>query len=105
MSVAWRRTRGLLLQRPWFLVLAVGVLAAMGRTLIALQLPAPWIMSDELIYRDLASSFAQTGKLLVRGESIGLVSLYPILLAPLWRAGSIAASFDLSKVVNVVAMT
>ena len=42
---------------------------------------------------------------LVRGESIGLVSLYPVVLAPLWRAGSVALSFDLSKVLNVVAMT
>ena len=41
----------------------------------------------------------------MRGESIGLVSLYPVVLAPLWRAGSVALSFDLSKVLNVVAMT
>jgi hypothetical protein len=41
---------------------------------------------------------------LVRGEHIGLVILYPVVLAPLWRARSTALSFDLSKALNIAAM-
>ena len=99
------RAWDVLLRRPWVVVLALAVVSGIGRTWVAFYIPLPWIMSDELIFRELATSFARSGHFYVRGESIGLVSLYPVLLAPLWRAGSVALSFDLSKVLNVVAMT
>ena len=99
------RTWGGLLRRPWIVVVAVALVAGIFRTWAAFEIPLPWIMTDELIFRELATSFGRTGHFFVRGESIGLVSLYPVFLAPLWRAGSVALSFDLSKVLNVVAMT
>jgi len=85
--------------------LVLASVAALGRAWIALKIHVPVIMTDELIYRELAESFGRTGHFLVRGESIGLFSLYPVLIAPFWRVGSIATSYDLSKLLNVVAMT
>jgi hypothetical protein len=99
------RAWGGLLRRPWIVVVGVALVAAIFRIWAAFEIPLPWIMTDELIFRELATSFGRTGHFFVRGESIGLVSLYPVVLAPLWRAGSVALSFDLSKVLNVVAMT
>lgn len=89
----------------WPTAIVVAAAAAAARGWLAMRIPVPWIMTDELIYRELADSFAHTGHLTFRGESIGLVSLYPVVLAPLWRAGSVALAYDLSKVVNVLAMT
>jgi hypothetical protein len=42
------------------------VLSAVARALIARQIETPWIMVDELIYSELAKSFAERGELLVR---------------------------------------
>ena len=86
-------------------MIGAALVAAGFRIWADFEIPVPWIMTDELIFRELATSFGRSGHFYVRGESIGLVSLYPVVLAPLWRAGSAALSFDLSKVLNVVAMT
>ena len=80
------RAWGGLLRRPWIVVVGVALVAAIFRTWAAFEIPLPWIMTDELIFRELATSFGRTGHFFVRGESIGLVSLYPVVLAPLWRA-------------------
>jgi hypothetical protein len=104
-SLAEPRPRFAVLRRTWPLVLGLAFVAVLVRGWLAARIPVPWIMTDELIYRELATSFAHSGHFLVRGEHIGLVSLYPVVLAPLWRAGSTALSFDLSKALNIVAMT
>ena len=91
--------------RTWLCALALVLGAAAIRAWIALKIQVPVIMTDELIYRELAASFARTGRFAVREESIGLYSLYPVLIAPFWRIGSIATSYDMSKVLNVIAMT
>ena len=103
--VADRGTWASLMRRPWPLVLAIALLAAVARGLVAFRIPVPWIMTDELIYQQLARSFGRSGQFLVRGESIGLVSLYPVVLAPFWLGSSTALSFGFSKVLNIVAMT
>ncbi len=48
---------------------------------------APWIMVDELIYSELAKSFAAIGHFAVRGNPIGLAFgfVYPVLISPAWR--------------------
>jgi len=101
----WAAARATVLRRTWVAALVLALVAAVGRGWIALKIHVPVVMTDELIYRELAESFGRTGHFLVRGESIGLFSLYPVLIAPFWRAGSIATSYDLSKLLNVVAMT
>lgn len=79
--------------------------AVVVRGVLAWQVHVPWIMSDELIYRDLATSFADTGRLAVRGQSIGLVTLYPVAISPLWRLHSLRAAYEWSKLLDCVVMT
>ena len=71
-------------------MIGAALVAAGFRIWADFEIPVPWIMTDELIFRELATSFGRSGHFYVRGESIGLVSLYPVVLAPLWRAGSAA---------------
>jgi hypothetical protein len=63
-------------------VLSTGIRYALTR-----QAVAPWIMVDELIYSELAKSFAATGHFLVRDHTTGAYGyVYPILIAPAWAA-------------------
>src|SRR5687767_13949620 len=44
---------------------------------------APFVMVDELIYSELAKSFASSGEFLVRDEASGVYGvLYPIVISP-----------------------
>ena len=52
---------------------------------IALGVPAPWILPDEIVYSDLSKSIADGGRPAVRGVPVfGWGELYPTLLAPAW---------------------
>ncbi len=47
---------------------------------------APWIMIDELVYSELAKSFAAHGQFLLRGvPSHGYGFVYPVVIAPAYR--------------------
>jgi hypothetical protein len=71
----------------WAWVAGIIVLSAAIRFLLARRMVAPWIMVDELIYSELAKSFAEHGRFLIRdipaGSSYGLV--YPARTGPLPR--------------------
>jgi hypothetical protein len=84
------------------LMLAVAVLV---RSLLTRQIPAPWIMGDELHYSELARSFASDGVMRLREEPSTLRTLYPVLVSPAWLAGSVGTAYTLAKVINVVLMT
>jgi 4-amino-4-deoxy-L-arabinose transferase-like glycosyltransferase len=71
------------------------------------QVVAPWIMVDELIYSELAKSFAASAQFQIRGvttHSFGF--LYPMLIAPAWRIEhSIPSAYALAKGINSVLMS
>jgi len=47
---------------------------------------APWIMVDELVYSELAKSFAATGHFLWRDQPAGSYGfVYPVVLSPAYR--------------------
>lgn len=70
------------------------------------KIATPWIMSDELLYSELARSFADQHHLLVRGASYPVYSAgYPLLISPAWLAGSMATTYSVAKAINVVLMT
>jgi hypothetical protein len=82
------------------------VLSAVARALIARQIETPWIMVDELIYSELAKSFAERGELLVRdlpSSSYGFV--YPIAVAPAWLADSMGVTYGIAKTINAFLMS
>ena len=64
-------------------------------------------MIDEIVYSELAKSFAEHGQFLVRGapeRGYGLV--YPALIAPAWRLyGSIPQVYSAAKAINAVLMS
>jgi Dolichyl-phosphate-mannose-protein mannosyltransferase len=88
------------------LVLAGAMIAAFViRLVLARQIVTPWIMVDELIYSELAKSFAETGDFLIRGATSGFRNVaYPTLIAPAWWAGSIESAYSVAKVINVALM-
>ena len=82
------------------------VVAVLARVWLSHGIATPWILVDELIYADLAKSASAGHLLQIRGEHSGLYNiLYPLLIAPAWRAGSMATTYSLAKVINVVVMT
>jgi hypothetical protein len=87
-------------------VLAGAVLAAFViRLVLAQRIATPWIMVDELIYSELAKSFAESGDFLIRGAGSGFRNLaYPALIAPAWLADSIETAYAWARAINVALM-
>src|SRR5215210_6535882 len=67
----------------WARVAGVVAVAAAVYYVLGRRLEAPWILTDELIYGEMARSFADSGDLLVRDVAWQNVPpLYPILISP-----------------------
>jgi hypothetical protein len=68
---------------------------------------APWIMVDELIYSELAKSFAQSGHFLIRDVHAGAYGVvYPLLIAPAWRVfNSVPDAYAAAKTIGSVLMS
>jgi glycosyltransferase involved in cell wall biosynthesis len=99
---------GVLAGVPAWAWLALLVLASIGvRAWLSTRVVAPWIMVDELIYSELAKSFAATGHFLIRGARHGSYGfVYPALIAPAWKAfASVPTAYAWAKGIGVVAMS
>jgi hypothetical protein len=83
------------------------VVSVAVRIALAHRIVAPWIMVDEIVYSELARSFAAHGQFLVRGvPSRGYGIVYPALIAPAWRLfGSIPNVYVAAKTINSVLMS
>jgi 4-amino-4-deoxy-L-arabinose transferase-like glycosyltransferase len=83
------------------------VCSALLRIVLARRMVAPWIMVDELIYSELAKSFAQHGQFLVRDvPSNGYGFVYPVLIAPAFRLfSSVPQAYTAAKVIDSVLMS
>ncbi len=89
-------------------LLAAGalLLAVVARVVIAGNIPTPWIMVDEIIYSELAKSFAAGEGLEIRDRASEIPSvLYPIAISPAWLADEIPTAYGIAKAINVVLMT
>src|ERR1700736_4268305 len=87
--------------RTVFLTAALGafllVLVAL-RLWLTRKIATPWIMSDELLYSELARSFADNGRFLVRDAFYPVYNVgYPFLISPAWHAGSMESTYRLAK--------
>jgi 4-amino-4-deoxy-L-arabinose transferase-like glycosyltransferase len=91
----------------WAWLCAIVVVSAAVRYVLARRVVAPWIMVDELIYSELAKSFAATGHFLVRGQpSGGYGIVYPVVIAPAFRAfTSIPTAYEAAKAINSIVMS
>lgn len=92
---------------PWVVLAAIVVASAAFRIVLGREVVGPWIMVDELIYSELAKSFAATGHFQVRGvASNGYGFVYPALIAPAWKLfDAIPTAYDVAKGINAVAMS
>jgi hypothetical protein len=91
----------------WAWVTAIVVCSAALRYQLSKRVAAPWIMVDELIYSELAKSFAASGRFLVRGEAnFGVGLVYPALIAPAWRLfTAVPDAYQAAKTINSVLMS
>jgi glycosyltransferase involved in cell wall biosynthesis len=82
-------------------VLSVTVQLALG-----LRVPSPWIMVDELVYSDMARSFASSGHFLIRGVHGDYGFVYPLLLSPAYAIfGPMADVHQWARVIDAVVMS
>ena len=91
----------------WAWVAAIVVASAVLRIVLARRMVAPWIMVDELIYSELAKSFAASGHFAVRGvASHGYGFVYPVLIAPAFRLfSSVPQAYTAAKSIDSVLMS
>ena len=91
----------------WAWLAGLVVVSVLFRYALSRRVVAPWIMVDELIYSELAKSFAGTGHFLIRDMHHGAYgAVYPILIAPAWRLfGSVPDAYAAAKTIGSVLMS
>ena len=91
----------------WAWLAALVIVSAVFRYGLSRRVVAPWIMVDELIYSELAKSFADTGSFLIRDVHHGAYGVvYPALIAPAWRVfGSVPDAYAAAKTIGSVLMS
>jgi Dolichyl-phosphate-mannose-protein mannosyltransferase len=87
-------------------LVAVVAVSGVVWAVLARRMVAPWIMVDELLYSELAKSFAATGDFAVRGvPDHGLGFVYPVLIAPAFRVTSVIDAYTYAKALNAELMS
>jgi Dolichyl-phosphate-mannose-protein mannosyltransferase len=91
----------------WVWVAGVVVLSTAIRIAIGRRMVAPWIMVDELVYSELAKSFAETGRFAWREEAINAYGpVYPLLLSPAYLIhDAVPVAYAAAKAMNALLMT
>ena len=105
---AWPRRGSAALAVPaWVWLAGIVVVSVAVRIALARRMVAPWIMIDEIVYSELAKSFAAHGEFLVRDvPSHGYGFVYPVLIAPAWRLfGAVPDAYAAAKAINAVVMS
>ncbi len=91
----------------WAWLVALVVVSAVLRFVLARGTVAPWIMIDELIFSELAKSFASTGELLVRDQPTDVFGfVYPVLISPAWAIfDAVPQAYAAAKAINALVMS
>jgi glycosyltransferase involved in cell wall biosynthesis len=91
----------------WAWLAGLVVVSAVFRYGLSRRVVAPWIMVDELIYSELAKSFADEGKFLIRDVNHGAYGVvYPLLIAPAWKLfGAVPDAYAAAKTIGSVLMS
>lgn len=87
----------------WIGLASLYIVAVVLQLTLALRLVSPWILADELIYSDMARSFARTGHFTLRGVSASYGFVYPLLISPAYALfGSVADAYDVARLINAL---
>ena len=91
----------------WAWLVVIVLLSSGVRFAFARHMIGPWIMIDEIVYSELAKSFAATGHFAVReAPTTGYGFVYPILISPAYALfRSIPTVYTGIKVVNSLLMS
>jgi glycosyltransferase involved in cell wall biosynthesis len=90
----------------WLWLGGLYALSVLAQFALAHRVVSPWIMVDELVYSDMARSFADTGHFLIRGVHANYGFVYPLLLSPAYKlAASIGDVYRLAHLLNSLAMS
>jgi hypothetical protein len=92
----------------WAWLAALVAVSAGIRFVLARGIVAPWIMVDELIYSELAKSFAANGHFEIRGVSSGgsYGFVYPVLISAAYRLfDAVPDAYGFAKAINAVVMS
>lgn len=92
---------------PWAWLLLVVLASFLFRAWLARGMVGPFIMVDELIYAELARSFADTGKLLVRDvPASGYSIVYPVVISPAYLLfDRLTDAYAAVKTINALVMS
>ncbi|MHB8469186.1 MAG: glycosyltransferase family 4 protein [Gaiellaceae bacterium] len=89
----------------WLWVAALYAVAVVVQLTLGLRVVSPWIMVDEIVYSDMARSFAATGHFLVRGTHANYGYVYPLLLSPVYAIfGPMSEVYRWARVENALTM-
>jgi hypothetical protein len=101
-SSAWLRA-----VPAWAWLVAIVAGSTVFRALAAREMPGPFIFVDELIYSELAKSFAAGGHFLVRDvPTSGYGVVYPVLISPAYRLfDNLPTAYAAVKTINSLAMS
>jgi glycosyltransferase involved in cell wall biosynthesis len=103
----WPRWARLLGAWPaWLWLGALYAVSVAVQLALGLRVVSPWIMVDELVYSDMARSFAATGHFLIRGVHGAYGPVYPLLLSPAYAAfGPVADAYPWLRVIDALLMS
>ena len=107
-SVAQRGAGARLLRTlpAWAWLAILYVLSVTVQLALGLRVSSPWIMVDELVYSDMARSFASTGHFLIRGVHGDYGFVYPLLLSPVYAiAGPMSDVYQWARAVDALVMS
>ena len=92
----------------WAWLTAIVSVSALAHFLVVLDYPAPYVFIDELVYSNLAKSFAATGHFALRGvpTTLGYAKGYPVLISP-WYAlfGDVPRAYDAIRIFDSILMS
>jgi len=90
----------------WLWVASLYAVSVVIQLALGLRVVSPWIMVDELVYSDMARSFASTGHFLIRGAQGNYGFVYPLLISPAYAIfGSIGEAYRWARVIDALAMS
>ena len=91
----------------WAWLAGIVVLSFAFRAWLARGMPAPFIMVDELIYSELAKSFAATGEFAIReAPTRGYGLVYPVLISPAYALfDAVPDAYAAIKTINSLLMS
>ncbi|HWX10197.1 MAG TPA: glycosyltransferase family 4 protein, partial [Gaiellaceae bacterium] len=90
----------------WLWLAGLYTVSVVVQLTLGLRVSSPWIMVDELVYSDMARSFASTGHFLIRGVHGSYGFVYPLLLSPAYAlTGPVTDAYQIARVIDAFAMS